>query len=103
MALDRIMNMKSEIDANLAKLPEKAYVANRIQCSGPHGIPPVLCIKRGEDGYYPVYTSATAAQLNENLGVTPQQAEAMFNGSLFGWYTPAADPDNPINSKGPDA
>lgn len=103
MALDRILNMKSEIDANLAKLPEKAYVKNTLHCQGPYGEPPVLAIKRGEDGYHPIYTEASPEELNKHLGVTPAQASAMLNGSLFGWYTPAADPDNSINAEGPDA
>jgi hypothetical protein len=86
---------------NLAKLPEKAYVKNTIHCQGEFGEPPVICVKRGEMGYYPIYTDQTAEQLNERRGVTPQQASAMLNGSLAGWDIPAADPDNECNAGGP--
>jgi hypothetical protein len=85
--------------ANLAKLPPQAFVENTGLCTGPHGIPPVISVTRGETGYNPIYTNMTAAALNEASGVTPAQARAMFNGSLFGWGTPGADPDNPINQK----
>lgn len=83
--------------ANLAKLPETAFITNTIHAHGPYGRPPVLGITRGEKGYNPIYTPLSATQLNEARGVTPAQAKAMLNGSLFGWDTPTADPDNPIN------
>jgi hypothetical protein len=83
--------------ANLAKLPPQAFIENTGLCTGPHGIPPVISVTRGEMGYNPIYTNMTANALNEASGVTPAQARAMFNGSLFGWDAPAADPDNPIN------
>lgn len=84
-----------------AKLPEKAYIKNTVHCQGPHGEPPVICVKRGEDGFIPIYTKGTAEELNERLGVTPKQAAAMFNGSMFGWDIPGADPDCPANEGGP--
>lgn len=57
-----------------------------------HGAPRVIQITRGESGYRPVLSRTSAAELNAEAGVTPQQAEAMLAGSMFGWDVPAADP-----------
>jgi hypothetical protein len=58
----------------------------------------VILIKRGEQGYYRYYNGTLkgkekARELNEQLGVTIAQAEAMFVGSMFGWHVPGANPD----------
>ncbi len=71
-------------------LPEKAYVSNEWDKSP--GAAPVLLVKRGELGYWPVHTARTADELNGELGVSEAQREAMHTGSLFGWHTPGADP-----------
>lgn len=60
----------------------------------------LICIKRGETGYYPSDWSTDnkeenvelADQLNEKLGVTPIQRQAMEIGSMCGWDVPGADP-----------
>lgn len=57
----------------------------------------VILIKRGESGYYPYFDGTfkgedEAKRLNDEIEVTPAQAEAMFVGSMFGWYVPGADP-----------
>jgi len=87
--------------AAMEKLPPVSFSANTIHCSGPYGVPPVICIHRGEMGYTPIYTKATADELNAARGVTEAQAEAMLMGSMFGWDTPGADPNNPIHHKEP--
>lgn len=60
---------------------------------------PVGAIHRGIPGYTPIYTPLTADELNAEHGVTPEQANAMFHGSMFGWHTPSADPRSKINQQ----
>ena len=62
----------------------------------------LICIKRGETGYDSSEWDTgdkernveLADELNENLGVTPAQRQAMEVGSLAGWDVPGADPKN---------
>ena len=60
----------------------------------------LICVKRGENGYYPSDWDTgdkernveLADELNENLGVSPVQRQAMEVGSMCGWDVPGADP-----------
>lgn len=60
----------------------------------------LICIKRGESGYYPsdwntadkARNEDMADELNEKLGVTSAQRQAMEVGSMAGWNVPGANP-----------
>jgi len=69
-------------------LPQRAYAS--LPSTGE-----LIRIERGVSGYYPEpeYTElATAKMLNDVLGVSMAQAEAMLTGSMFGWACPGANP-----------
>lgn len=74
-------------------LPEVAFIDNKDKT---HGKSQVIGVRRGESGYHPIFTRRTAEELNAQHGVTPEQREAMYNGSLFGWDTPGANPSHPL-------
>lgn len=73
---------------NIEKLPEYCY--GTLPSTGD-----IIIVKRGESGYYPISVNSQkqADSLNAAIGVTRAQAEAMMYGSMFGWDTPASDPD----------
>lgn len=77
-----------------ASLPEKCF--SYLESTGE-----VIVIQKGERGYTPTdsygknMTPREAVnKLNEALGVTRAQEEAMVAGSMFGWAVPGADPKN---------
>lgn len=81
---------------NEAGLPPRAFAVHP-------GDGRLIELRRGESGFIP-WTIGTAAPgepvpspqaiaraMNEQIGVTEAQAEAMLNGSIFGWHVPAAN------------
>lgn len=78
-----------DVLATLAKLPPECFV----RLPGSRG-PRVVRIVRGVPGYTEMIGAVSADALNAALPnpPTPEQAEAMTVGSMFGWHVPAADP-----------
>ena len=78
-----------------SSLPEQCYVF--VQTENCVGI-----VKKGESGFYrtdiqggkPSETNALVNEMNKKLGLSKGQAEAMKAGSMFGWHTPAANPES---------
>lgn len=77
-----------------ASLPEKCF--SYLESTGE-----MIVIQKGERGYTPTdsygknMTPREAVnKLNEALGVSRAQEEAMVAGSMFGWAVPGADPKN---------
>lgn len=86
--------MQKQNEVDLLRLPEICYTVT------PTGV--FAMLRRGVRGYYPVATETTgtsdlrklADKLNRQFNISKAQEEAMLNGSIFGWDTPAADPNN---------
>lgn len=80
-------------DAALAErgLPPIAYADNSKRIYGCDA--QIIAIKRGEAGFYPIYSSLSADELNTAEGVDEAQREAMLAGSMFGWHLKGADPE----------
>lgn len=80
--------------------PKMAYGLPEICFSVLPGVGRLICIKRGERGYFPseweTEDPAKNRELadfnNGRLGVTKAQEEAMLTGSMMGWDCPGADP-----------
>lgn len=79
-------NYKGGIKMN-PKLPDYCY--STLLTTGE-----TILIKKGESGYYKTIQQKPADELNALIGVTKAEAEAMYAGSMFGWGTSAANPDN---------
>ena len=106
---ERMEGVGSKVIPLRSSLPERCYVY--VPTKNEVGL-----IQKGESGYYRTDMWIKDANdgkqivkdLNEKLGVTKAQSEAMKAGSMFGWEAPAADPKNydaegiPIKAKHKD-
>ncbi len=90
----KILTEEERFAPKLAEgLPEKCFAT--IKSTGE-----LIMLKRGERGYYQSdwstsdkeYNKTLANDLNEQLGVSFAQRDAMEIGSMFGWGVPGADP-----------
>jgi len=88
---------------NIETLPEWCWAILPIDKS-------LVRVKAGESGYYPLNVALTedkkrvfdpdltndqiADKLNAERGISKAQRKAMEWGSMFGWETPLANPDN---------
>ena len=67
----------------------------------------LICIKRGESGYYRSDWSTSSREQNEELanynnerlGISSAQRRAMETGSMYGWQVPGADPANNLDDE----
>jgi len=77
----------------MIKLPEFCY--STLDSTGE-----LIVIKKNEKGYFPQnpenapWSADNVDILNKRMGITKGQEEAMKGGSMFGWDTPASDPNN---------
>ena len=102
---------KQNEDTTLKMVHEQSSEKNPSQSNLSEGLPELcfsilpgtgelICIKRGESGYYPsdwstddpAHNREIADYNNERLGVTQEQRLAMECGSMHGWGVPGADP-----------
>jgi hypothetical protein len=98
--LEEFAELPPAARANCAKLPPLAF--GFIGCHEPGKR--IIAVRRGEQGYFATKldrpslsvenAKATVALMNQRLGVTVEQKSALLCGSLFGFDTPGADPDN---------
>jgi hypothetical protein len=90
------MKDKTQAQQNLAKLPPRCFAILPTTKA-------VIGIEAGMSGYRPLdcppplspgeTVEEFVAKTNAEMGVSKGQAEAMFQGSMFGWDTLAANPD----------
>jgi len=91
---DRTVNFMPERTPTAEGLPDACYAYHESDDK-------IVVLMRGERGYFlpgipfiGTPSHSMAAVLNDGIGVTIAQSEAMFAGSMFGWGCPAANPAN---------
>lgn len=77
-ALSRNFCMTSIYD----RLPEAAYFQND---DPKDGAPPVLCVQRGQIGFFPIFSAKSADALNAAAGVSSEDADLMRQAATYGW------------------
>ena len=108
------LDRDSYLNVHLWSFDKSWSIQTEEECFGPkfaEGLPDMcwsvlpgegklICIKRGESGYYPSdwdtgdpeRNRETADYANQTRGITKAQEEAMLTGSMHGWSVPGADP-----------
>lgn len=92
--LGQNISVPSLMEAKKSELPDMCFSYVSSFAPGKN----VVAIKRGERGCFstthdeahPEKAKALVEHLNNKLGVTPEQAECMSIGSMFGWDCPGA-------------
>ncbi len=92
---ERIQLARAKVIPLRSSLPDRCYVY--LATENVLGI-----VQKGEHGYFATDLipesreegKTLADRYNQNLGVTKRQSAAMVAGSMFGWETPAADPNS---------
>lgn len=65
------------------------YVTPKQACVEHRTDAPIIAIKEGERGYYPIYSRATTEDLNHGV-VSDEVIQSAVCASMFGWDIPAA-------------
>lgn len=81
-----------------ANLPSRCYAMHPSDNT-------LIVLQRGMPGFLTIAPTIRTSQdsvdkLNNDLGVTKAQAQAMLTGSMFGWNVPGADPEEWEGSQG---
>ena len=115
------IDLGQELYVHLWNSSDSWSIRTEEECFGPKfapGLPDIcfsvlpgsgelICIKRGESGYYRSDWSTSSREQNEELanynnerlGVSAAQRRAMETGSMYGWQVPGADPMNNMNEE----
>lgn len=115
------LDLGQELYVHLWNSSDRWSIRTEEECFGPKfapGLPEMcfsvlpgsgelICIKRGESGYYRSDWSTSSREQNEELanynnerlGVSNAQRRAMETGSMYGWQVPGADPANNMDEE----
>lgn len=96
------MTKEEQLAHNLKLLPEACFCAPGCMKPAPNAKAPLIKIIRGSMGYSRAdhishmgeASEDAATRLNKELGVSVQQEIAMLTGSMFGFHTAGANPEN---------
>lgn len=66
------------------------YATPKEACCDHETNAPIIAVKFGETGYWPVRTRLSAQELNEPMGWSDDEIESAILASHFGWTCPAA-------------
>ena len=92
---ERMQGANAKVVPLRSSLPDRCYVYLATENA-------ICIVQKGEHGYYKTDLVPESREegkqiadgYNHNLGIPKRQAAAMVAGSMFGWETPAADPNS---------